>query len=86
MNKDFTFVTLDDDNTLPEDAVVIDMDDENLSSDVVYIDETPEHSDFITVIDDSDISGFDIDDSVIAEIDFDDSSMTDFDTDLTIIV
>ena len=49
--EDYTFVTLDSDDAILTDAVIVDVDGENDLSDVVMIDESI--SDFITLSDDT---------------------------------
>lgn len=46
--EDYTFVTLDSDDAILTDAVIVDVDGENDLSDVVMIDESIDVSDFIT--------------------------------------
>ena len=66
--EDYTFVTLDSDDAILTDAVIVDVDGENDLSDVVMIDESIDVSDFITLSDDTimldtystDIDGSDI--------------------------
>ena len=48
--EDYTFVTLDSDDAILTDAVIVDVDGENDLSDVVMIDES---IDFITLSDDT---------------------------------
>ena len=48
--EDYTFVTLDSDDAILTDAVIVDVDD---LSDVVMIDESIDVSDFITLSDDT---------------------------------
>lgn len=52
--EDYTFVTLDSDDAILTDAVIVDVDGENDLSDVVMIDESIDVSDFITLSDLSD--------------------------------
>ena len=49
--EDYTFVTLDSDDAILTDAVIVDVDGENDLSDVVMIDESIDVSDFITLSD-----------------------------------
>jgi len=49
--EDYTFVTLDSDDAILTDAVIVDV--ENDLSDVVMIDESIDVSDFITLSDDT---------------------------------
>lgn len=51
--EDYTFVTLDSDDAILTDAVIVDVDGENNLSDVVMIDESIDVSDFITLSDDT---------------------------------
>lgn len=51
--EDYTFVTLDSDEALLADAVIIDVDGGDDLSDVVMIDESYDVSDFITLSDDT---------------------------------
>lgn len=51
--EDYTFVTLDSDEVLLADAVIIDVDGGDDLSDVVMIDESYDVSDFITLSDDT---------------------------------
>ena len=51
--EDYTFVTLDSDDAILTDAVIVDVDGENDLSDVVMIDESIDVSDFITLSDDT---------------------------------
>ena len=46
--EDYTFVTLDSDDAILTDAVIVGVDGENDLSDVVMIDESIDVSDFIT--------------------------------------
>lgn len=50
---DYTFVTLDSDDILLSDAVIVDVDGGDILSDIVMIDENPDVSDFITLSDDT---------------------------------
>lgn len=50
--EDYTFVTLDSDDAILTDAVIVDVDGENDLSDVVMI-ESIDVSDFITLSDDT---------------------------------
>jgi len=50
---EYTFVTIDDDDSLLSDAVVIDMDSSDDLWGVVMIDEGVDASDFITLSDDT---------------------------------
>ena len=47
--EDYTFVTLDSDDAILTDAVIVDVDGENDLSDVVMIDESIDVSDFIHI-------------------------------------
>ena len=49
--EDYTFVTLDSDDAILTDAVIVGVDGENDLSDVVMIDESIDVSDFITLCD-----------------------------------
>lgn len=51
--EDYTFVTLDREDTNLSEAVILDVDGENDLSDIVMIDEGIEVSDFITLSDDT---------------------------------
>ena len=51
--EDYTFVTLDSDEAMLTDAVIVDVDGGNHLSDVVMIDESIDASDFITLSDDT---------------------------------
>lgn len=51
--EDYTFVTLDSEDTNLSEAVILDVDGENDLSDIVMIDESIEVSDFITLSDDT---------------------------------
>lgn len=51
--EDYTFVTLDSDDSLMSEAVIVDVDAENDLSDVVMIDENVDISDVITLSDDT---------------------------------
>ena len=51
--EDYTFVTLDSDDAILTDAVIVGVDGENDLSDVVMIDESIDVSDFITLSDDT---------------------------------
>ena len=51
--EDYTFVTLDSDDAILTDAVIVGVDGENDLSDVVMIDESIDASDFITLSDDT---------------------------------
>lgn len=51
--EDYTFVTLDSDDAILTDAVIVDVYGENDLSDVVMIDESIDVSDFITLSDDT---------------------------------
>ncbi|MBO5225203.1 MAG: hypothetical protein J6B46_02155 [Parabacteroides sp.] len=51
--EDYTFVTLDSEDTNLSEAVILDVDGENDLSDIVMIDEGIEVSDFITLSDDT---------------------------------
>lgn len=76
--EEYTFVTIDNNESGWEDAVIVDMDNDNMLLDAVVIDEEFDGSDFITLSDDtimlSDMdmldmsSGLDIDGSDISII------------------
>lgn len=51
--EDYTFVTLDGDDTLLSEAVIVDVDGGDDLSDIVMIDENLDFSDFITLSDDT---------------------------------
>ncbi|MDR1500098.1 MAG: hypothetical protein LBI58_03870 [Tannerellaceae bacterium] len=51
--EEYTFVTIDDTDSLMSDAVVIDMDDDNSMSDFVVVDDGMDTPDFITLSDDT---------------------------------
>ncbi|RHJ87843.1 hypothetical protein [Parabacteroides sp. AM08-6] len=51
--EDYTFVTLDTDDAMLSDVVVVDVDGGNDLADVVMIDENLDVSDFITLSDDT---------------------------------
>ena len=51
--EDYTFVTLDSDDAMLTDAVIVDVDGGNDLSDAVMIDESIDASDFITLSDDT---------------------------------
>jgi len=53
MQEEYTFVTIDSDDSLFSDAVVIDMDNDNDLEGIVTIDESIDNSDFITLADDT---------------------------------
>ncbi len=68
---DYTFVTLDGDDIMMSDAVIVDVDDENDMAGVVMIEESVDVSDFITLSDETemlDTYSTDIDGSDIAFI------------------
>jgi len=48
--EDYTFVTLDSDDAMLTDAVIVDVDGGNDLSDAVMIDESIDASDFITLL------------------------------------
>lgn len=54
---DYTFVTLDSDDIMMSDAVIVDVDGENDMAEAVMIDEGVDASDFITLSDDTDMFG-----------------------------
>ena len=54
---DYTFVTLDSDDIMMSDAVIVDVDGENDMAEAVMIDEGVDTSDFITLSDDTDMFG-----------------------------
>jgi hypothetical protein len=51
--EEYTFVTIDSDDSLFPDAVVIDMDSNDDLAGIVTIDESMDASDFITLADDT---------------------------------
>jgi hypothetical protein len=51
--EEYTFVTIDSDDSLFPDAVVIDMDSSDDLAGIVTIDESMDNSDFITLADDT---------------------------------
>lgn len=51
--EDYTFVTLDSDDAMLSDAVIVDVDGENDLSEAVMVDENMDISDFITLADDT---------------------------------
>jgi hypothetical protein len=51
--EEYTFVTIDSDDSLFADAVVIDMDSSDDLAGIVTIDESMDSSDFITLADDT---------------------------------
>lgn len=51
--EEYTFVTIDSDQSDWSDAVIVDMDNDELLPDAVVIDEGFEGSDFITLSDDT---------------------------------
>ncbi|MDR1201149.1 MAG: hypothetical protein LBL58_05890 [Tannerellaceae bacterium] len=51
--EEYTFVTIDSDDSLFSDAVVIDMDNNDDLAGIVTIDESMDNSDFITLADDT---------------------------------
>lgn len=51
--EDYTFVTLDGDDTLLSEAVIVDVDGGDDLSDIVMIDENLDFLDFITLSDDT---------------------------------
>lgn len=51
--EDYTFVTLDSDDAMLSDAVIVDVDGENDLSEAVMVDENMDVSDFITLADDT---------------------------------
>lgn len=69
--EEYTFVTLDGDDSVFSDAVVVDVDGENDLSDVVVIDnDSMDVSDFITLSDDTImLSGADMQDTFSTDID-----------------
>lgn len=71
--EDYTFVTLDSDDAILTDAVIVDVDGENDLSDVVMIDESIDVSDFITLSDDM-LSDADMLDTYSTDIDGSDIS------------
>lgn len=54
---DYTFVTLDSNDMMMSDAVIVDVDGENDMAEAVMIDEGVDTSDFITLSDDTDMFG-----------------------------
>ncbi len=71
MDEDYTFVSLDGEEAFMNDAVIIDMDDNDVVSDFVMFDEVNDSSDFITLNDDPADLSADIDhiDTFISDID-----------------
>jgi hypothetical protein len=69
--EEYTFVTLDSDDSMFSDAVVVDVDSENDLSGIVMVDdEGVDVSDFITLSDDTIVlSDMDIQDAFSADID-----------------
>lgn len=51
--EDYTFVTLDGDDAILTDAIVVDVDEGNDLSDIVMIDDNLDIPDFITLSDDT---------------------------------
>lgn len=51
--EDYTFVTLDSDDSMLSDVVLVDVDGGNDLADIVMIDETSDVSDFITLSEDT---------------------------------
>lgn len=51
--EDYTFVTLDGDDAILTDAIVVDVNEGNDLSDIVMIDDNSDISDFITLSDDT---------------------------------
>lgn len=51
--EDYTFVTLDSDDNMLSDVVVVDVDGGNDLADIVMIDDAFDSSDFITLSDDT---------------------------------
>ena len=72
--EDYTFVTLDSDDAILTDAVIVDVDGENDLSDVVMIDESIDVSDFITLSDDTIMLSDDMLDTYSTDIDGSDIS------------
>lgn len=69
--EEYTFVTLDSDDSVFSDAVVVDVDGGNDLSDVVVIDnDSMDISDFITISDDT---------IILSDTDVHDTFLTDFD-------
>ena len=76
--EDYTFVTLDSDEAMLTDAVIVDVDGENDLSGVVLIDESADASDFITLSDET---------VMLSDADMMDSYSTDIDgSDISFIV
>ena len=73
--EDYTFVTLDSDDAILTDAVIVDVDGENDLSDVVMIDESIDVSDFITLSDDTIM----LSDIMLSDADMLDTYSTDID-------
>lgn len=72
---DYTFVTLDSDDMVLSDAVIVDVDGENDLSGIVMLDEEGYDSDFITLSDDTImLSDADVLDAYSTEIDGSDIS------------
>ena len=73
--EDYTFVTLDSDDFMLSDVVVVDVDGGNDLADIVMIDEASDVSDFITLSDDTImLSDADMLDTYMAEMDGSDIS------------
>jgi hypothetical protein len=51
--EEYTFVTIDDDDSMLSDAVVIDIDADDALAGIVVIDESMDSPDFITLSDDT---------------------------------
>lgn len=76
--EEYTFVTLDSDDSVFSDAVVVDVDGGNDLSDVIVIDDSMDVSDFITLSDDT---------IMLSDADVHDTYSTDFDgADISFIV
>ncbi len=77
--EDYTFVTLDSDDAVFSDAVVVDVDEDNELSGIVMIDDDSiDVSDFITISDDT---------IILSDTDVYDTISTDFDgADLSFIL
>lgn len=72
--EDYTFVTLDSDDAMLTDAVIVDVDGGNDLSDAVMIDESIDASDFITSDDTIMLSDADMLDTYSTDIDGSDIS------------
>lgn len=80
MKDEFAFVSIDQDDALPNNAVIIDLDDSVGSADFVMLDDQTEFSDFVTLDDDMTYSA-DFDDLTQFE-----SGISDMDADISFIL